>query len=269
METISGAMPAAARSAARRAAAWRAGSSEWRNGAMWARPSRHDASCAGAVHAGRHGDGADPHVGEPGAGRLVTEPGRIRGGRPALPLHRLVPLGRLVAERPERLVHGQLGRVGPAGGECARGQGVADAPDLTQRIAGTVQMVQAERGHHEIEGPVAERQRGGVGRHRMLRRAGQAEHGHGQVGGHDPARARGQRGPPGHAGARAQVEHPAAGHRDRRGQDQGPGQRRVHTFRAVSPSPGSRLVGGPQARGHPSRGAACTAFASHQASSSS
>ena len=220
-------------------------------------------------HAGPHGDRGDPHVGEPGAGGLVTEPGRIRPGRPALPLHRLVPGGGLVAERAERLVHGQLGRVGPAGRERAGGQAVADAPDLTQGIAGTVQVVQAERGHDEIERPVAERQRRGVGRHRMLRRAGEAEHGHGQVGGHDPVRARGQRGPPGHAGSRAQVEHPAAGHRDRRGQDQGPGQRRVHPLRAGRPRPGGRFVGGAQVRGHPSRGAACTAFASHQASSSS
>ena len=146
---------------------------------------------------------------------------------------------------------------------------MADAPDLAQDLAGTVQVVQAERGHDEIEGPVAERQRRGVGRHRMLRRAGQAEHAHGQVGGHHPARAGGQRGPPGHAGSRAQVEYPAAGHRDGRGQDQGPGQRRVHPLRAGRPCPGGRIVGGPQVRGHLSRGAACTAFASHQASSSS
>ncbi len=48
METASRPVPAAARSAARRTAARRAGASDRRNGAYCARPSRHDASYAGA-----------------------------------------------------------------------------------------------------------------------------------------------------------------------------------------------------------------------------
>ncbi len=48
METTSGPVPATARSAARRAAARCPASSDCRNGATWAMPSRHDASCAGA-----------------------------------------------------------------------------------------------------------------------------------------------------------------------------------------------------------------------------
>ena len=135
-------------------------------------------------------------------------------------------------------------------------------------------MVEAERGHNQIEGLIAEREGRGVGRHRVLRRASLAEHGHGQVGGSRPVRARGQRGPPGQAGAGAQVEDPAAAHRERRRLDQGPGQRGVHLLRAAGPVCGRGVIGGPHLRGQLrrvqlSRGAACTAFASHHASSSS
>ena len=177
----------------------------------------------------------------------------------------------------------------PAGREGAGREAAADAPGLAQGSPGPAQMVEAERGHHQVEGLVAERQGRGIGRHRVLRRADLAQHGHGQVGGHHLGGARSERGPAGHAGARAQVEDPAAGHRERRRRDQGPGQRGIHLLRAPGPVCGRGVIGRPHlrrqisrtqlsriqlspaqlSRVQLSRGAACTAFASHHASSSS
>ena len=232
METTSGPVPATACSAARRAAARGAGVQrlEERGDLGHAQPPRRQ--LRRGRQAGRHGHRAHSHVGESGGGRLGGQPGRILRRRASLPLQRPVPGGGLEAERAQRLVHGQLGRMGPARRERAGREAAADAPDLAQRSPGPAQVVEAERGHDQVEGLIAERQGRGVGRHRVLRRAGPAQHGRGQVSGHHPARARGQRGPPGHPGAGAQVEDLAAGQRDRRRPDQGPGQRGVHLLRA-------------------------------------
>jgi hypothetical protein len=98
------------------------------------------------------------------------------------------------------------------------------------------------------------------------------------------ARRAAARGLAGHAGARAQVEDPAAGQRERRRRDQGPGQRGIHLLWAAGPVRGRGVIGRPHLRDQVSRtrlcrtrlsgvqlsrGAACTALASHQASSSS
>ena len=90
---------------------------------------------------------------------------------------------------------------------------------LGQAVLDPAQVVEAERGQHQVEAAVAERQRDRVGQHRGLAAAA-PQHAFGQIGADHPARARGQRGPAGHAGARAQVEHQAPGQRHRRGRHQ-------------------------------------------------
>ena len=118
--------------------------------------------------------------------------------------------------------------MGPARREQAGGDRGADPPGLGQASRQAAQVVQAERGHHQVEAGVTERQRDRVGRDRVpgggQRVPGAAQHALGQVGRHHVARPRGQRGPAGHAGACPQVEHQAAGQRHRRGRHQRPGQ---------------------------------------------
>ncbi|HEY2127493.1 MAG TPA: BTAD domain-containing putative transcriptional regulator [Streptosporangiaceae bacterium] len=211
---------------------------------------------------GRHGDRAHPHLAEAGRGHLLGEPLRER-------VDARVP-GRLaVAERAERRVHRVLGRMSPARRERAGRQRGTDPAHLGQPGRRGRQVVQAERGDHQIEAARAERQRHRVGRDRVQRRARGPQHANGQVGRHHLAGPGGQRGPARRPGARAQVEHPAAGQRHRRGRDQHLGQPGVHPPRPGGPVTRRRLVAGPQARTQLSRGAALTALSSHHASSSS
>jgi hypothetical protein len=77
-------------------------------------------------------------------------------------------------------------------------------------------MVEAERGQHQVETAVAERQRDRVGHHREPAVAA-PQHALRQIGPHHLACARGQRGPSSHARPRPQVEHQAAGQRHRGG----------------------------------------------------
>ena len=130
-------------------------------------------------------------------------------------------------------------------------------------------MAEGERGQHQVEAAVPERQRGRVGGHRVQLRARAAEHADGEISRHHQPRPGRQRGPAGHPGARAQVEHAPAGGRHRRLLDQRPGQPPVHLPRAVGPLTGGGVVGGPQVGGQPSSAAALTACLSHHASSSS
>ena len=191
--------------------------------------------------AGLHGDGAHPHPAE--AGRLGPpgQPVRVQADTG-------VP-GRLaVAERAEGRVHRVLGRMGPAGRERAGRQRAADPAGLGQRGGRVRQVVEAERGGHQVEAARAERQRDRVRRDRVQRRARGPQHAHGQVGRHHLGRPGGQRGPARRAGARAQVQHPAAGQRHRRGRDQRRGQPLVHRPRPAGPAAGRRVVAGPHGR---------------------
>ncbi len=211
---------------------------------------------------GRHGDRAHPHLAEPGRGRLLGQPVRGRADE-------AVPGRLLVAERAQRRVHRVLGRMGPASRERAGGQRGADPAHLGQPGGRIRQVVEAERGDHQVEAGRAERQRHRVARHRVQSRARGPQHGHRQVGRHHLAGPGGQRGAARRPGARAHVQHPAAGQRHRRGRDQRPGQPVVHPPRAARPPAGRRVVAGPHVRGQLSRAAAATALSAHHASSSS
>ena len=107
----------------------------------------------------------------------------------------------------------------PARRERAGGDRRAHPPRLGQAVLDAAQVVEAERGQHQVEAAVTERQRDRVGHHRGPA-ADAPQHALGQVDRHHPARPRGQRGLAGQAGARAQVEHEAPGQRHRRGRHQ-------------------------------------------------
>ena len=100
-----------------------------------------------------------------------------------------------------------------AGREHAGDETTADPPGLGQASLQVSQVVEAERGHHQVEAAVPERQRDRVGRDPGPGRAGHSQHAHRKVGPHDLTGPRGQRGPGGRPGAGTHVEHPAAGQR--------------------------------------------------------
>jgi hypothetical protein len=232
--------------------------------------------------AGIHGHRAQPHVGEAGRGARPAEPGRVAGPRLRVLLERQVPRRGHVAERAQHAVHGRLGRVIPARRERSGGQPRPHPPRLAQARGQVGQVAQAERGHHQVEAAVAERQRARVRDHRTppprapARTAAPApapapeqQHLQGHVGRHHRPGPGGQRRLPGDPGPGAQVKHPSACRRAARASQQGPGQLGVDRLGALGPQPRRRLIGGPHLRRHIRYGTARAACPSHQASSSS
>ena len=220
--------------------------------------------------AGGYADGL-LDAGEPGGGRARGQDIGVacpRAGREGL-----VPVGRLVTERPEGTIYRVFGPMRPTWRERAGGDGGANPTRLGQAIFDAVQVVEAERGQHQVEAAITKRQRDRVGQHGRPAAAA-PQHALGQIRADHPARPRRQRGLAGYAGARAQVEHQAAGQRHRRGRHQPPGQRRVHRPGAAGPVACRGVVVGAQFGGQlrmPQfrRAAARTDSVSHHASSSS
>ena len=229
----------------RRAAARAPGPATRRNGAKCAMPSRQDASCAGVDRPVGDGDRCAAARGEAGGGRLVGEPRRIRAAGSASRLSSRTRRG-AVAERASASSTASL-----AGCVQPGANALAARPRPTRRIsrqarAGSAQVVEAERGHDEVEAAVAERQRRprrprpGAARGRPRRSMPRPGRPPPPARAPRPARPARPRPVP---APRSSTRPPASG--TGAAPTSARASARVHRLRAVGPLRGRRVVGGP------------------------
>ena len=269
MDTTSGAGPGHRRAAAAGAARPPSGpGSEPTNGATWAMPSRHAASSAGRDHPGPpRSSAAGRRLNPAAAASRPTAAGSLAHGSVSrLNVSTTAAAGSRTRRGPRRPPPWPGGS-SPAANELAASAAPPGGPRPARRPA--VQVTQAERGQHQVEAAVRERQGGRVGRHRMQRRPAPRSMPSGQVGRRPPPAPR-RPARPGRP-PRCPRPGPAPGRRPagpaRPRPAPGPGWRRPARARWPSRRPPRRRR--PSRPWSAQQRAASTACVSHHASSSS